>query len=193
MHDLVPSKSKLPSIGESELLRLSRGLYTDLRQLLIERKKQLESVSEAIDLSSLEGQWRVICDLPTSLNRHADNAIFIIDQVAKNQLQLQYVFNDLSRLREVKQYQFHAHFFDMESLFFALVRKKSSQVSVFEKQFCLPYFDEENKILVVSDRSAREMWVLSGRKKLEASVRRDLFIKLESLGFDLQNLRIHNH
>lgn len=182
----------MPNIGENELLRLSRGLIDDFRQLLVDRKKQLSSLDQNIDISELEGQWRVLCDQPTALNKNADNAIFIIDQVAKNRLQLQYVFNDISRFREIKQMSFQAHFFDMESLLFALTRKGSKKISIFEKSYCIPYFNVEEGLLVVSDRAGSEMWVLSQRKELESSLKRDLFIKLESLGFDLQNLRIHS-
>ena len=110
MHSFVPLGQKLPKIRENGLTRLSRGFLDEFWQLVVDHRKQVLSYNETLEISDLEGEWRVLCDMPNSIDNYADNAIFAIEHVDQKRLQLKYIFNDLSKLRKLRTFNFQPIF-----------------------------------------------------------------------------------
>jgi apolipoprotein D and lipocalin family protein len=144
----------------------------------------LQTVEE-VDLDEFMGDWYVIANIPTSIEKGAHNAIESYRLDDDGSIATTFTFNDGSFAGELKTYKPRG-----------FVSKESN--AIWGMQFIWPikadyriiYLDEDYSVTVIGRNKRDYVWIMAREPAIAAAQYSEILDMLESVGYDLNKIQL---
>lgn len=144
----------------------------------------LQTVEE-VDLDEFMGDWYVIANIPTSIEKGAHNAIESYRLDDDGSIATTFTFHDGSFAGELKTYKPRG-----------FVSKESN--AIWGMQFIWPikadyriiYLDEDYSVTVIGRNKRDYVWIMAREPAIAASEYSEILDMLESVGYDLNKIQL---
>jgi apolipoprotein D and lipocalin family protein len=144
----------------------------------------LQTVKE-VDLDEFMGDWYVIANIPTSIEKGAHNAIESYRLDDDGSIATTFTFNDGSFAGELKTYKPTG-----------FVSKESN--AIWGMQFIWPikadyriiYLDEDYSVTVIGRNKRDYVWIMAREPAIAAAQYSEILDMLESVGYDLNKIQL---
>ena len=146
--------------------------------------KPLQTVDQ-VDIDKFMGDWYVIANIPTTIEKGAHNAIETYRLDDDGSIATTFTFRDGSFDGELKTYKPRG-----------FVSKESN--AIWGMQFIWPikadyriiYLDEDYTVTVIGRNKRDYLWIMAREPSISASEYTDILGMLESVGYDLSDIEL---